>query len=162
MHDAPVDPVGLVAAHEMAGAQSAHIASSPESAMFVTPLSLPAPRSVARPLQVHSSARAQRPTAVPPVRMNPRPLLMAWLLIGVAALLFYPSLRFDARFGATLPFWLVGAPAIDLAWILRARISPLLGGAWISCRAVRTRRQARRTRIAQSALRSRLDRSSRK
>ena len=162
MHDALVDPGRLVAAREMTSAQPARLVLPPESAMFVTPLSLPAPRSAARALQVRSSARAQRPTALPPVRMNPRPLLMAWLLIGVAALLFCPSLRFDARFGATLSFWLVGAPAIDLAWILRARISPLQHGAWISCRAVRARRQARRTRDAQSAPRSRLDKSSRK
>ena len=107
--------------------------------MFVTPLSLPAPGSV-----------------------NLRPLLMAWMLFGTAALLFNPSLAFDARFGATLSFWLVGAPAIDLAWILRARIASAVHGAWTWCRAVRVRRQARRTRFAQSLGCSRSERSSRK
>jgi hypothetical protein len=100
--------------------------------------------------------------AVPSAHVNVRLLVLAWLLLGTAALMLAPALRADARFGATLPFWLVGAPAIDLAWIMRARISSALRSAWTSRRAVRARQQARRARFAQSALRSRLERSSRK
>jgi hypothetical protein len=90
------------------------------------------------------------------------PLVLAWLLLGMAVLTLDPALRYNARFGATLPFWLVGAPAINLAWIMRARISSAWHNAWTSLRALRARPQARRASRAQSALRLRPERSSRK
>jgi hypothetical protein len=50
-------------------------------------------------------------------------------------------LRGNALSGLTLPFWLVGAPLLDVAWLTRAR--------WLS--ALRGRagsRRSRRPRIA--------------
>ncbi|MBN8728761.1 MAG: hypothetical protein J0H15_13810 [Xanthomonadales bacterium] len=52
--------------------------------------------------------------------------LLAWLGAGVSALLLYPDLRGGSAFGLTLPFWLVAAPLIDLAWLRRRRLGALL------------------------------------
>lgn len=46
--------------------------------------------------------------------------LVAWAVAGALALICFPSLRGGAL-GATLAFWLIGAPLIDIAWITRAR-----------------------------------------
>jgi hypothetical protein len=51
-----------------------------------------------------------------------------------------PSARTSAMFGATLPFWLVIAPLLDLAWVGRARWMRVLQ-AWR-----RKRRAARQPR----------------
>ncbi|HEV7490016.1 MAG TPA: hypothetical protein VGO25_04370 [Rhodanobacteraceae bacterium] len=48
---------------------------------------------------------------------------MFWLIGGLALMLLVPAARGGATLGATLPFWLVAAPLIDLAWILRRRIA---------------------------------------
>ena len=117
--------------------------------MFVAPVSLP--DSLAR----HPRART-RP--IPPV--NAPMIVACWLVAGIAALVSVPALRGGTALGATLPFWLVVAPAIDLAWLLRARLAAALRGVWTSRRATAMRRQAKRARFAQSA--SRFDRSSRK
>jgi|GEM_PF-4307994 len=53
-------------------------------------------------------------------------LLVGWLLLGAAVLACVPSARGGTAFGATGSFWLVGAPLIDLAWLLRRRWVPLL------------------------------------
>ena len=117
--------------------------------MFVAPLSVPpiapAPRG----------AHARRPHTRS-VRLDVRVLLVAWLTTGAFALALLPSLRGDAAFGATLPFWLVAAPAIDLAWLMRTRLRRAL-------RAVRLSRLAPQARRQSQSVRSmRADRSSRK
>lgn len=62
--------------------------------------------------------------AAPMVAVSPvTPWLIAWAAIGALALLLVEASRGDALLGATLPFWLVGAPLIDLVWVERARIS---------------------------------------
>ena len=43
--------------------------------------------------------------------------------VGGGVLLLVPLARGDALFGATLPFWLVVAPLVDLGWIERRRIA---------------------------------------
>lgn len=48
--------------------------------------------------------------------------LYAWLALGACTLLCVPAARGGALLGATLPFWLVGAPLLDLAWLRRAAI----------------------------------------
>jgi hypothetical protein len=45
-------------------------------------------------------------------------------------------------FGATLPFWLVAAPLLNLAWVERRRIAVLVAGV--------LRRRVRATRMARS------------
>ncbi len=49
--------------------------------------------------------------------------LIAWFVIGVGVLLLVPLARGDRLLGATLPFWLVVAPLVDLGWIERRRIA---------------------------------------
>ena len=48
--------------------------------------------------------------------------LLAWLAFGAIVLALLPAADGGSASGATLPFWLVGAPLIDLAWVCRARI----------------------------------------
>ena len=87
---------------------------SPEDAMLVAPFS-PLP-----PSGGHSLSRSSRRNARDQLASA---LASAWLIAGAAALLLVPFARGDGRLGATLPFWLVGAPLIDLAWIHRRRIA---------------------------------------
>lgn len=49
------------------------------------------------------------------------PWLIGWAATGALALLLVGATRGDATFGATLPFWLVGAPLVDLIWVERVR-----------------------------------------
>lgn len=50
-------------------------------------------------------------------------VLVAWLIVGCAIVLLVPAVRGGRLFGATLPFWLVAAPLVDLAWIGRERLA---------------------------------------
>ena len=86
--------------------------------MFVAPPSLPSTVCTAR-----APSRTIRP---PSGSAGPAVALAAWLSAGLAALVLVPTLRGGDAFGSTLPFWLVAAPAIDLAWLARARIATAL------------------------------------
>lgn len=79
--------------------------SVPQSSVPTAARSRDVPRRVIRPLR-------------PPMKT-----LMSWLIGGVVVLLLVPAARGGATLGATLPFWLVAAPLIDLAWIERRRIA---------------------------------------
>jgi hypothetical protein len=57
-----------------------------------------------------------------PIRPPTKPVV-SWLIGGLVVLLLVPAARGGAMLGATLPFWLVAAPLIDLAWIERRRIA---------------------------------------
>jgi hypothetical protein len=128
--------------------------------MFVAPLSLPASGSLDRPpVRLRRMVLDTRGFAK---RFDPRPLLLVWLLFGSVALLLFPDVCLVPRFGATLPFWLVAAPAIDLAWLMRSHLPGLLRSVWPSRGPRRRRCQARRAPPAQSTLRMRRERSSRK
>jgi hypothetical protein len=70
--------------------------------------------------------RSRRPN-VRPVR-PPVGALIAWLIIGCAALLFVPATRGGRLFGATLPFWLVAAPMLNLVWLERRSIARRAAG----------------------------------
>jgi hypothetical protein len=115
--------------------------------MFVAPLSLPS--AVDRP-----AARA--PATVASVSRAPLRVLAAWFVGGACALALVPALRGGATLGATLPFWLVAAPAINLAWFARGRIATAIRSAMRRGRSPLVV-QARRLQC-----RSRPDRSSRK
>jgi hypothetical protein len=71
--------------------------------------------------------------------------LVVWLLLGAAALLLVPSWRgIDPWFG-WLPFWLVVAPAIDLAVLRRGWIAACVRGACeLAVRRWRARRRQAR------------------
>lgn len=79
--------------------------SVPQSSIPTAARSRDVPRRLMRPLR-------------PPTRT-----LMSWLIGGLVVLLLVPAARGGAALGATLPFWLVAAPLIDLAWIERRRIT---------------------------------------
>ena len=81
--------------------------------MLIAPISV-SPSVRARSTSKSATARA----ATPRVGM-----LIAWFLVGCVALLCVPIARGGRALGATLPFWLVAAPLIDLAWVERRRIA---------------------------------------
>jgi hypothetical protein len=54
---------------------------------------------------------------------RPVGFLLAWVLAGLATLALVPFARGDRMLGATLPFWLIAAPLLDLAWIERRRLA---------------------------------------
>jgi hypothetical protein len=80
--------------------------------MLIAPFTVPA-SSTAR---ASSSRRIDREGAK-------RRVLLAWLALGAMALLLVPMLRGGRTLGGTLPFWLVAAPLVDLAFLGRARIA---------------------------------------
>src|SRR5262245_12148402 len=97
------------------------------------------------------NARTSRPTPTGVDALAPwQPVLLAWLALGAAALLLVPALRgSDAWFG-WLPFWLVVAPALDLA-VLRRR----QGLAWLRTGMAGWREHLRTHRRQASPLRTR-------
>ena len=70
-----------------------------------------------------------RSRVAPPRRLavraarRPHRALAAWLVLGLAAVVLVPFARGDRLLGATLPFWLIVAPLVDLGWIERRRIA---------------------------------------
>lgn len=115
--------------------------------MLLSPISLP-------------EATARRPAAAlapfpAPVRSGLGSVLRAWLALGVATLLCVPATRGNALLGATVPFWLVAAPAIGLAWLARERV---LGWTMRAASPRVVRRQAYRSSASR---RCRAERSSR-
>jgi hypothetical protein len=73
---------------------------------------------------VPSSARSRHvPRLTTRVFRPPTKPLVSWLIIGLVALLCVPVVRGGRTLGATLPFWLIVAPLIDLAWVDRRRIA---------------------------------------
>lgn len=82
--------------------------------------------------------------------------LSCWLVAGCAALICVPALRGSDPLFGWLPFWLVVAPAIDLAVLRRrsliARAQDLLARAGRSRRPVRQAKPiGRRSRTARRA-----------
>jgi hypothetical protein len=79
--------------------------------MFLAPLSVPPS------LSASSRSRPRRS------RLRANAVLAAWLVAGCAVVLFVPAARGGRLLGGTLPFWLVAAPLVDLAWVGRARLA---------------------------------------
>lgn len=105
--------------------------------MLLAPFPSPAP---SRRVSLASSRRAA-----------PRTVLVLWLAGGIAALACIPAARGGTGLGATLPFWLVAAPAIDLAWIERRRIARRIADIGRAlARGCAGRRNVRRQRVARS------------
>lgn len=82
------------------------------------------PASPAALIATPPSARKRRVPNVraelPARRKLVQPIvLVVWFLLGSCILLCVPAARGDARWGASVPFWLVAAPLIDLAWVTR-------------------------------------------
>jgi hypothetical protein len=102
------------------------------------------------------SAEAQKPSTVHARPARARPLaprhrtrsaahcvLVAWLVLGALTVIALPIARGDTLFGASLPFWLVAAPLIDLLWLRRRRLATALAGWRAHRRPQQRRRQAR-------------------
>ncbi|HVT32313.1 MAG TPA: hypothetical protein VHE32_06690 [Rhodanobacteraceae bacterium] len=100
---------------------------------------------------------AKRPAALNRPAARPartKPLtgsLLAWAATGVGVLLLVPFARGDRFFGATLPFWLVVAPLVDLAWVERRRIARCVTEGWRAFARARPARNVRSQRIARRA-----------
>ena len=92
------------------------------------------------PLSVPPSLRAS-PNRPARRRLRLGAVLVAWLLVGCVVVVLVPAVRGGRVFGATLPFWLVAAPLVDLAGIGRERLAAR-ASTWIS--ALRSRRPAPR------------------
>jgi hypothetical protein len=107
--------------------------------MFLAPLSVPPSPGV--PLR-----RSARP------RLRLDAVLVAWLAVGCTALILVPALRGGHLLGATLPFWLVAAPLVDLAWIGRAHLASRAQTLFSAARSRRPApRNVRRQRLARAA-----------
>ena len=54
--------------------------------------------------------------------------LLAWAAIGILATCLVPGLRGGELTGLSVPFWLIAAPLINIAWLNRSRRPALLNG----------------------------------
>lgn len=116
--------------------------------MLIAPFSV----SPAERMRAPSRTIARSGHAKPPVAG-----LLAWLAVGIGVLLLVPFARGDRGFGATLPFWLVVAPLVDLGWVERRRIAACVSERWQRlgrARPARNVRAQRSRRAACSAARS--------
>lgn len=86
-------------------------------------------------------------------------LLGIWIMLGLCVLACVPAARGNVQFGASLPFWLVIAPAIDLLWLTRRHWSTRMRGILRYRRGVLP---AQAQRSGACSRRCRADRSSRK
>lgn len=94
--------------------------------MLLSPLTLPEPVSRRR-LQGGERRSPRRRAAPSPENVSAvKTVLIAWFALGLIVLLWVPAARGGGLLGASVPFWLVAAPLIDLAWILRRRWMPVL------------------------------------
>jgi hypothetical protein len=117
------------------------IASSNEREWFmlIAPFSLSPSEHSRYQRSSMSSVQAVRP---------PIGTLIAWLIFGCGVLLCVPATRGGPRLGATLPFWLVVAPMLNLAWLERRSLARRAAGF--------LRRRAREKRMARSVRAQRL------
>jgi hypothetical protein len=119
--------------------------------------SRPSGRSIAMliaPFSVSPTERSRapaRPIARPARTKPPIGGLLAWLAVGVGVLLLVPLARGDRFFGATLPFWLVVAPLVDLGWIERRRIAGRVTETWRGITHARPARNVRAQRMSRRA-----------
>lgn len=86
------------------------------------------------PLVVSTAVRSACRSRVRPVRFNSNRglrgewstlvqyALLTWIIGGLLVLALIPAARGDGLLGATLPFWLVVAPVLDLIWLSRANV----------------------------------------
>ena len=77
-----------------------------------------APFALVEPVS-HTRRQFFRPRPVSAVRVPA--WLIAWAVGGALALLLVPALRGGGFGGATLPFWLLAAPLINIVWLTRSR-----------------------------------------
>lgn len=93
---------------------------SPESAFHRRRIT-PAPP--ARLTVASARARGKQRSPVPAV-------LIVWLALGSCVLALVPAARGGVLLGATLPFWLVAAPMLNLLWWRRRECLAALRRCW--------------------------------
>lgn len=93
--------------------------------MLLAPFSL-----IETPVRRHAANRDE-------LRTVPR-WLVVWAIGGFLAIALFPFLRGDNLTGLSLPFWLVAAPLINIAWLSRAR--------WFAFKRERIRQRPARSR----------------
>lgn len=100
--------------------------------MLLSPLSLP--QSDTRRRRAPIAARPPVPAALTAARGGADPfvprLLIGWLALGLGLMVFAPAARAGGPLGATLPFWLVGAPVLNLLWWRRRECLAALRRRW--------------------------------
>jgi len=94
------------------------------------------------PFSVPPSLRASKRPPRRAIRLDA--VLVAWLLVGCAVVLLVPAVRGGRFLGATLPFWLVAAPLMNLAWRYRALLASRAAEIFRRSPTLRTRRQQAR------------------
>ncbi len=52
--------------------------------------------------------------------------LLVWAIGGIVVVALFPSLRGGGMAGMSVPFWLVGAPLINLTWLVRRQAMTVL------------------------------------
>lgn len=97
--------------------------------MFVAPLVLPTSRTTARP-PAFARVRDRTVTRMTEASTGAPLLLLIWLASGLLVLWCVPAARGSGPLGATLPFWLIAAPLLDLGWLWRARLARVLARAY--------------------------------
>jgi|GEM_PF-3208243 len=130
--------------------------------MLLAPLSLPPAAAPARSIPVAASRprstsprrRASARIVLPRMPATPagsdigrRRGLLLWALAGLLVVMLVPAARPGPLFGWSLPFWLVLAPLLNLAWLTRRQ--------WPSALRAHVRRAAARRRPGARRLRTR-------
>jgi hypothetical protein len=114
-------------------------------------------RSIIMLIAPFSASPTERPlplsrTTAQPARTKPSiGGILVWLSVGICLLLLVPFARGDRFFGATLPFWLVVAPLVDLVWVERrhfVRVGRTMGERIRSSRRLRGARRLHRGRAS--------------
>lgn len=124
--------------------------------MLVAPFTIPVPDARTgrtRPLAI----AARNPTS--PFALA---IALGWLAVGGLAMAFLPHSLVGANLGATLPFWLVGAPLINLAWLMRRRAASALAHALLRTPALRSRQRRGARRLPPVASRMAASRQERR
>ena len=106
------------------------------------------------PFSVSPAERSRAPARPDERAMRTKPpvgALLAWLAVGIGVLLLVPLARGDRFFGATLPFWLVIAPLVDLGWVERRRIARRVTGSLRGLARARPARNVRAQRVSRRA-----------
>lgn len=131
--------------------------------MLLAPLSLPPAVAPARSIPAAASSprsasprrRAPARSAMPRMPATPagsdagrRRRLLLWALAGLLVVMLVPAARPGPLLGWSLPFWLVLAPAINLAWLTRRRWLAALGTGFRAARMRRPGARRLRTRAA--------------
>lgn len=83
-----------------------------------------APFSLTDSSTPHSRSSVDEPRQIPA-------WLLAWVAFGALAVVLIPVARGGGFGGYSLPFWLLGAPLLDVLWLTRRRWLPTDRRRWM-------------------------------